>query len=100
MSALPCPHLLWRVYDGSIPTECELREVDNQWALSVSYRGKTMFRGRYVSQRAAMAHARVLRANLLANGWRRQMLVPESDGAAESRGNPDHLYRVLTEQVG
>jgi hypothetical protein len=98
MSALPCRHVLWRVYEGAIPTDCELREVDSQWALSVSYRGKSVFRAKYASQRAATAHAQVLRANLLANGWRTQ--APRSDEGFEHDGNPDNLYRALTQQAG
>ena len=100
MSALPSRHVLWRVYDGANPTDCELREVDHQWALSVSYRGKSVFRAQYVTQRAATAHAEVLRANLLANGWRAQAPTQTSNEAMDHGGTPDNLYRVLTEQAG
>ena len=101
MSGLLDPAVLWRLYDGAIATECEIRSVDDQWALSVSYRGKSVLRGRYASYGKAAAHAQVLRSNLLANGWQRtEALTPRPDGAVEDGGNPDKLYRVLVERVG
>ena len=100
MSASPCPELVWRLYEGAIPTDCELREVNLEWALSVVYRGKSVFRARYGARRAAIAHAEVLRANLLANGWRTRALASQSDATVESGGHPAKLYRVLIDRVG
>ena len=100
MPGSPSPDVLWRLYEGAVPTDCELRAAGDQWAISVSYRGKSVFRGRYASQRAAVAHADVLRANLLANGWQGQAVGSTSDRAVEGSGIPDTLYGALVDRVG
>jgi CheY-like chemotaxis protein len=69
------PRLLWRLFDGAIPTECELRMVEGQWVLSVRWQGKHALRAQYASEQDAHAHAALLRANLLASGWINEPVV-------------------------
>jgi CheY-like chemotaxis protein len=80
------PRLLWRLFDGAIPTECELGMADGHWMLTVRWQDKRALHAQYASEHDAHVHAAEFRANLLASGW-----VDEPAAAPV----PEQRYRVL-----
>lgn len=92
---MPDPHLLWRLLDGTTPTDCAVSERGGEWELIVVYRAKTVFRGQYPSLVAAEEHADVLSRNLLVNGWRRIPVTLPDAATPDSGSAPPPQTRVL-----